>query len=556
MRITILLLFISGTVPGQTIQLKTNFAKNKLLQDNIDSIVLAKYAFRQSNPGSSILVVKDGEVIYKRNIGMANVEKNIPITDNTIFNIGSVTKQFTAFCILKLEEDGKLNLQDSIQKYIPELPNFDETITLNHLLSHTSGIPDYLEVLGLKNKFNKNRLQTDYMLNFFKKYHTLSFKPGERFSYSNTGYMMLRIIIERVSGTSINNYSNEQIFKPLKMHSAKFTYYEKDGMPDGTRSYYFSKNKFKAHKPIQPNAMGATGVFCNLEDYQKWDANFSHPTLKTKNIVAKMRQQYILNNGSKSGYGSGIIIKPYKGYISEEHSGGWNSFLVQFRRMPELGLSVFVASISIENKPFKICDEITDLFLPEKISSEPSFENSNINLNEENNLMGTYIDANNVVRKVKNNNGLICISNYTDTNKVIQKLKFLTSVGDSLIQFMDGNLDTLQFVKKDNKIKGFYWEGGTYFRFKRFYKKIELTDSKLASLNGKYRSNEMQYHFKIKSKEGNKLTLKPVFFKKYSLNYLGGNVFKTKNEPIYFRFYKGYVSVGNEWVSNLILSKN
>lgn len=551
MRIVILLLFIAQTVIGQTMKPESKFEKSAFNSADIDEI-LTKYHFKQNNPGLSIMVVKDGEVAYKKNIGVSNLQTQNPITDQTIFNIGSVSKQFTAFCILKLAEEGKLNLEDSIQKYIPELPSFGEKITLNHLLSNTSGIPDHLEVLGLKNQFNIKRLGSDFLLDFFKQYHTLSFKPGERFSYCNTGYMMLCIVVENVSGTSIEMYADEHIFKPLKMQSAKFTNYESDGMPDGTRSYYLKKNKFRPQKPTQPNAMGATGVFCTLDDFKKWDANFTHPTVATKNIVAKMKKEYVFNNGDKSGYGAGIILKPYKGYQSEEHSGGWNSFLVQFRRLPELGLSIFVASTSVDYLPFKICNEITDLFLPKINYAE--IVGSSID-NDFNGLIDTYLDANNVIQTVVSKNGALAISDYYDTNKVIQNLLYLNIVEDSIIQFIDSDLDTLQFVRRDNIIKGFHWKGSTYFRFKRYYEKLEATTFNIAALNGKYSSKEMKYSFSIKKKNSNQLILKPVFFITYTLDHLGSNVFKVKNEPVYLRFYKDYVSVGNEWTSNLILPK-
>ncbi len=552
MRLTILLIFITQSVFAQTTKLE--FSKIDSIPIYIDS-VLSKYNFKQNNPGLSVMVVKDGEVIYKKNIGLSNLQNKTLVTDNTIFNIGSVTKQFTAFCILKLAEEGKLNLDDTIQKYIPELPYFGESITFNHLLSNTSGIPDYLEVLGLKNQYKKKRLQTEYMLDFYKKYPTLSFKPGTRFSYCNTGYMMLCVVVERVSGISIEKFTDENIFKPLKMYSAKFTNLESDGMPDGTRSYYLSKNKFKAHKPIQPNAMGATGVFCTLDDYRKWDANFTNSTTTTKNIVAKMKQEYVFNNGDKSGYGAGSIIKPYKDYLSEEHSGGWNSFLVQFRRLPELGLSVFVASISSSNQPFKICDEITELFLPKRNTTESNLETNNYILYDLNNFTGTYLDANNVIRKIINKNDSLIVTNYNDTSKVIQKLKYLNTVGDSLIQFTDGGLDTLQFLKKEKRVMGFYWKGSTYFRFKRFYEKLDVSKFNDEKICGNYHSEELNYKFIIKKKGSNQLVLKPFFFLNYDIEYLGNNVFKVKNEPIYLRFYNNYVSVGNEWTSNLIIPK-
>ncbi len=433
-------------------------------------------------------------IIFMRNVSM---ETQNSVSDHTIFNIASVSKQFTAFCILKLAEEEKLYLDESIQKYIPELPDFGKKITLNHLLSNTSGIPEYLEILGLTNQYKDKRLDHDYMLEFYKKYHTLSFVPGERFSYSNAGYMLLCLVVQRVSGSDIGQYAEKHIFKPLQMQTARFTKKESDGLTDGTRSYYLKKGKFRPHKPIQPNAMGATGVFCSLDDYRKWDHNFSFPTDETKHIVAKMKTEYVFNDGQKSGYGAGIILKPYKGFLSEEHSGGWNSFLVQFRRLPELGLSVFVASTSADYLPFKICDQITDIFLPNQ--NQSSFSNKQAD-HDINTFVGTYLDANNVLRSVVVKNDTLAIAHYKDSSKVIQKLGYLNTLNDTLILYIDTALDTVQFVQKDGNIMGFYWKGSTYFRFNRYYKKLDPNASDFATLSGKYSSEELNFSFRIKNK--------------------------------------------------------
>lgn len=551
MKIGVLLLFIHVSLLGQASWQDTKPENISYITTKIDSI-LSEHNFKPENPGISIMVVKDGTVAYKKHIGLSNVETQNPVSDRTIFNIASVSKQFTAFCILNLAEEKKLYLDDSIQKYIPELPYFGKKITLNHLLSNTSGIPEYLEILGLTNQYKNKRLDFDYMLEFYKRYHKLSFSPGERFSYSNAGYMLLCMVIERVSGTDIGQYAEKHIFKPLQMQTARFTKYESDGLPDGTRSYYLKKGKFRTHKPIQPNAMGATGVFCSLDDYRKWDHNFSFPTDDTKHIIAKMKTEYVFNDGQKSGYGAGIILKPYKGFLSEEHSGGWNSFLVQFRRLPELALSIYVASTSAEYLPFKICDQITDVFLPNQ--NQPNF--SNLQADDDlNTFVGTYLDANNVLRSIVIKNDTLAITHYRDSSKVIEKLGYLNTVNDTLIQYIDTASDTVQFVKKDGNIKGFYWKGSTYFRFNRYYNKLDPNDSVFAALAGKYSSEELNFSFSIKNKGKNQWSLKPIFFLNYPLEYIGSNVFKLKDEPIIFRFGKDHVIVGNEWTSNLLLRK-
>ena len=300
---------------------------------------------------------------------MANIKKTIPVNADTRFNVGSITKQFTAACIHLLEEQGKLNRNDSIQKYIPELPSFGNTITLNHLLAHTSGIPDHMEILGLKRNYSTIRLDPGYTIEFLKKAPFLTFKPGENFAYCNTGYMLLAITVARVSGMSIQQFAQKNIFIPLNMKSAIYTNTEADGMPDGTVSYSLKNSKYKVKKKPQRNALGSTGVFGTLRDFVKWNQNLSDNQLgeKHKDLTENMQKTYYLNDGSSINYGGGLILKPFKGNKCIEHAGGWNNFLAQFRTLPNTGITVLIASNTGANSPFAVCDEISDLLLHQKL---------------------------------------------------------------------------------------------------------------------------------------------------------------------------------------------
>jgi CubicO group peptidase (beta-lactamase class C family) len=550
-RFSIILLFLLSSI--------NCIAQIGALQGRIDSLLETK-KYKKDATGISFCILKDNKIIYERQFGLANIEKQIPITASTIFNIGSITKQFTAACIFLLENQHKLSTTDSIQKFIPELPSFGYSITLNNLLTHTSGIPDHLEVFGLQNNYNRNRLSADRIISFLNSAPTLSFIPGERFAYCNTGYMLLALVIERVSGMAINTFAQQNIFTPLQMSTASFNKYESDGMNDGTLSYFVSKNKFKVRSSPEPNAIGATGVFGSLRDFVKWNNNFTDNILNKKDtsFIRKMQRSFLLNNSTKTNYGGGLIIKPYKGYISIEHGGGWNDFLAQFRRIPELGITILIASNSNANSPFLVCDQITDLLIPNTSLNNLVGNNNELKMHPSK-FEGIFIDPNNVVRQIKFKNDSLKITDLSSPQKNFAYISFKRNIADSAFIFLDNNGDSLEFIMEtDSIVKGFYWEGGHYFRYRRFYQGLKNTT--LQEINqwaGKYESKELKQKLKIKYiRKENRLKMFPIFFKGYNLEYIGGNVFKVKNEPIYLRFSKDNLELGNEWVFGLRLKRS
>lgn len=532
-------------------------AQEWAFKHSIDSIIESKH-YAASTPGISICITQHGNIVFEKQVGLANVRKRIPITAQTRFNIGSISKQFTAACIFLLEERGLLNRGDSVQKYIPELPSFGSTITLNHLLAHTSGLTDHMEVLGLRNKFGAKRLTLEYIIQFFKRAPVLSFKPGERFSYCNTGYMLLASIVEKVSGNSLEEFAKANLFDPLKMSSTSYTNSEEKGMPDGTSSYYIAGKKFKKVKHPQASAMGATGVYGTLRDMAVWNQTFD---LKDNGFAQKefnhrMQTSFQLNDGSKVNYGGGLILKPYKGHRNIEHSGGWNAFLTQFRHLPEDDISVLIATNSTDISPFAICDEISDLLIS-TAKTNGKYESNLADVHFKPSLFeGRYMDANNVIRMIQCEHDSLKLTNFASAKKTLAILSYYSNKGDSLIVFTDNLHDTIQFkLNPEKKVSGFYWEGGHYFRFNRFYKKLdELSFTAMKLAKGRYYSSLYKQGIRIKVRHHH-LKMYPVFFKGFELQAIGSDIYKVKNESIYLRFMPDSIMLGNDWISELELKK-
>jgi CubicO group peptidase (beta-lactamase class C family) len=192
------------------------YAQN--LESNIDSLLGAKYP--DNAPGATFLISRNGNIIYKKAFGLANLELNVPMQTGNVFEIGSMTKQFTAISILMLMEQGKLNLDDEITKFIPDYPTNGHKITIHHLLTHTSGIKRYTSMKKL-NAISKQDLTPLELINFFKN-EPIDFIPGEKFKYNNSGYVILGYIIEKVTGQPYANFVEEQIFKKLNMTASQY----------------------------------------------------------------------------------------------------------------------------------------------------------------------------------------------------------------------------------------------------------------------------------------------------------------------------------------------
>jgi len=533
----------------------TAFGQGIDFQQRLDSLLTTK-KYAPNAAGISFCVKHKGKIVYERCFGLANIKKQIPVTASTKFNMASITKQFTACCILILESEGKLSRADSIQRYLPELPSFGHTITLNHLLAHSSGIPDHLEVLGLQNNYTRKRLNPDWVLKFLQQHPFLSFPPGERFAYCNTGYMLLSMIVERLSGRSFSEFAEQRIFGPLQMNQSCIAFREHEGLGDSTLSYYLDKQKLKVESDPEPNAIGATGLFGTTRDLMLWQAALDRVVLPkaADSVLRQMQQSYYLNDAGSAQYGPGLILKPYRGYLSREHAGGWNNFLVQCKGLPELELSVIVASNSTANSPFLVCDQICDLFLPNSATARPLQTQYAKLLLPPSAFVGTYIDPGNVVRQVKLTQDTLTLNHFEPSSKSITKLYYQGSQGDSLQLFVDDQRDTVQFkVDRNGRAKGFYWEGGHYFRYKRYYEKLDdVPSSAIKACADTYRSKIFAQKLRFSySTTRQRLKMFPVFYKGYALQHIGGLVFKLLDDSIFIRFTPGGLILGNDWVSGL-----
>jgi CubicO group peptidase (beta-lactamase class C family) len=367
------------------------------------------------SPGAAVAIAKDGEIVYKKGYGIANLEYDIPITTTSVFHIASVSKQFTAFSILLLESQGKLSLDDDIRKYIPEVPDFGKTITLRHLATHTSGLRDQWEILGLAGWRSDDVITKEHILKMVARQKELNFNPGDEFSYCNTGFTLLAEVVARVSGKSFAQFTKQFIFDRLQMKSTLFFDDNEANVKNRAYSYHSTADGFKKSNLNYAN-VGATSLFTTVEDLSRWAANFRSLKIGNQAIIDKMNTLAVLNDGKTFGGALGQFVGKYKGLNEIQHGGadaGYRSYLSRF---PDQKVEIVVLSNLGEFNTTRIAHQIADIYLdgqiekPAVVEAKPT-DAPNTGIVIDRKILGTYVGGYQiepgVVLNVTENNGTL-----------------------------------------------------------------------------------------------------------------------------------------------------
>ena len=321
---------------------------------------------KQDVPGCALGIIKNGELIYARGYGTGDLEHDIAIDPSSVFYLGSVSKQFVTFCILLLEDQGKLNLDDEIQKFLPDFPEYEAPLTIRHFIHHTSGVRDYLTLMYLAGRNYLDHIEDDEVYELIKRQSSLNFSPGEQYLYSNSCYFMLAMIIEKAAGQSIKEFAAENIFKPLGMNHTIFYDDNTDLIKNRVFSYAKTADEEKFDNLIMRfDLVGSGGVYSCIEDLFLWDQNFYHNKLGKggQGIIHKMHEEGLLNNGESSGYAFALNIGKYKGLRTVSHSGSLAGYRSMLLRFPEQQLSVIILANRSDANPAQKSFQIADIFL-------------------------------------------------------------------------------------------------------------------------------------------------------------------------------------------------
>lgn len=332
------------------------------------------------SPGCTVGIVRNDSLIFSNGYGMANLEYSVVNSPETVYHLASVSKQFTAYAIILLANQGKLNLDDDIHKYLPWFPDMKQKITIRNLLNHTSGIRDQWQLLAISGTRLDDVITQDHIIKVLSKQTALNFKPGEKFLYSNSGYTMLAEIVKSATGQTLREFTDALIFNPLRMNNTHFhddyTEIEKNRAASYERK---NSTEFKNSILSYSNA-GATSLFSNINDLAKWVINFYDTKVGTPKTISELTQNAKLNDGTKLDYAAGITSTSYKGWTSYSHDGADAGFRTSISIYPELKIGIIVLCNLGELNAREKANQIADLLISEKapLSAKTSTEKEEI----------------------------------------------------------------------------------------------------------------------------------------------------------------------------------
>lgn len=331
-------------------------------QSAVDSI-FAKYD-RTDMPGCAVAIVDHGSVIYAKGYGMADLERKVAINSKTVFYAASLSKQFVAAAALLLSEDGKLDLNATIQTYLPTFPTYQSAITVHHLIHHTSGIKDYFRIFEEEEVDYLNRISIKTVYGLLKK-QPLNFFPGDDYQYSNSGYLLLAMIIEQVSGTTLPVFIKARIFDPLGMTRSQFIDNTNALVPDRALGYHQNIFDQIENRLMRFDLVGSGGLYTSVEDLYLWDQNFVNSKIGSDHYIDRLLKPGMLNNGKETRYAYGIRKDRFRGLPILGHSGALGGYRAQYLRFPNQEFTVIILSNIANCKPAERTHEIAQLFLQE-----------------------------------------------------------------------------------------------------------------------------------------------------------------------------------------------
>ncbi|HEX8561929.1 MAG TPA: serine hydrolase domain-containing protein [Flavobacterium sp.] len=451
-----------------------------------------------NGPGGVVLVTHKNQIVFSNAYGLANITYGVPVDTETLFNIGSLSKQFTAMAIVLLQLEGKLSVDDEIQKYLPEMPYFDKPITIRHLLHHTSGLRSSPELFGLAGWRDGDAITNDDVYRYLAKQVDLNFEAGSEYMYSNSGYILLAKIIENVTKQDFKNWLREKIFQPFQMNS---TFIEEDHAAIVSKiASSYTQTGPAAYKNIENYDLtfGASNVYTTGADLLKWTKSFQEAPKEWKSAFALLETLDDLNSGKKNNYAFGIVVDDFFGNRRIQHTGGIAGFQSIMYCYPDEDLEIVILSNFTSNQLDKIADQISQLFLENKsivtrneVTSNPVKLNAGILKKHE----GMYWnDTDNYSRKIYLEGDVLW---YLRSNN---KKSPLIPVSETEFQ-MGGIDETIRIKFEDRSNKMQLISSDSSIEFEKYEDKA-TTIEELTSYTGKYYSPELETSYTISLKEG------------------------------------------------------
>lgn len=474
------------------------------VENKIDSL-FAEWD-RPDSPGAAVAVLKAGDVIFKKGYGSAQLEYGVPITPSTVFHVASVSKQFTAFSVALLAAEGRLSLDDDIRKHLPEVPDFGKTITIRHLIHHTSGLRDQWEALAMAGWRLDDVITRDHILTMVRHQRELNFAPGERHLYCNTGYTLLGEIVARTTGTTFRDWTGEHIFGPLVMERTHFHDNHESLVPNRAYSYGpRGDHGFRKSVLSYANA-GATSLFTTAEDLLRWAQNFMVPDLGGREVVDQMQELGELSSGRKIPYAFGLGIRTHRGLRLISHGGADAGFRSWLGIFPEQEFAVVVLGNLGSLSPNRLGLQVAELYLEGDMRPLPKSEKAaasplerkvaDIDPMTYEAFTGRYLlEDGTVLEIIKEGDRLFAAHSVQGRAEIFPEsiARFFVKEADVEIRFRpspDGYVERLTVVTSGRAMQG-----------KRSAAE-PLDGARMQALVGDYFSRELETHYSIVIKDG------------------------------------------------------
>ena len=454
-------------------------------------------------PGCALGIIKEGKLIYAKGYGLANMEYDIPISTSSVFRIGSTSKQFTAACIILLAEKGKLSLEDTLKSIFPDFPEYATKITIRHLLNHTSGVRDYLQIAYLKGLGDDDFYSDEDIMQWLVHQSHLNFDPGEEYLYSNSGYWLLGQIVNKVAGINMADFAQKEIFEPLGMNNTHFHNDHTQIVKNRASGYAPGDNDDYKISMTTLDMIGDGGIFTTINDVKKWDDAFYDPTVLRKSFWQEMTKQGILNNGEIIDYASGLMIGAYKGLKTIRHGGAFVGFRAELLRFPKEQLSIAIFANRADANPSSKANQVADILLKGKLVEEVKKNDNSTNSIEPEQefelkqLVGTYEIQPGVTASLSiKNDSLNVFQNWNKSSYNIIKVRGNTfqiaeekGLSFTFTDLRDDQAQTLIVVQEGRETKA------------KRKKEVDISSINLNDYSGNYYSKELDvtYIFELKN---------------------------------------------------------
>ncbi len=317
-----------------------------------------------ASPGCALGVIRDGDFLYRRGYGMASLEHAMPIDSDTVFYVGSISKQFVAASILLASEEGFLSLDDDVRKHVPELPDYGAEITVRNLIHHTSGLRDYLSLLRLAGRPAEDIVSDQDVLDLIVRQQALNFAPGSQYLYSNSGYFLLAEIVKRTTGETLREFADSRIFGPLEMRDSRFHDDRREIVARRALAYAeASAGGFELNWSSNFDKVGSGGLLSTIDDFLAWDRNFDKPRIGSPRFLSSLLTPGVLADGTKQDYAFGLRVAKRRGLATVAHAGAMFGFRAAYLRFPEKRFSVVALCNLASADPTSRVGRVADLFL-------------------------------------------------------------------------------------------------------------------------------------------------------------------------------------------------